>query len=286
MSSEWLDNPIIFIGTQRSGTTWMGRVFSGHPDLAYWSEPRHIWTLGNSYKPNDLLTADDASPIICNRIRKRFRRYVEDAQKLRLVEKTPSNCLRIPFLHAVYPNAKIILVVRDGRSVFRSTNEIMKKNVPVSRIAQRAFETPFTEWPAYVPRAFSTLSRKLTGRRLNFWGPRPEGWHDWLKHDPPNVVLAKQWSATITRAVEDGSKLDSDHFFQFKYEDMMASPSELMSRIVDFAQLPNASKLIQRVKEDADPTRQDKWKSELDNATLEEIRPFMEPTLNALGYTW
>src|SRR5688572_17089878 len=135
-------SPILFIGTQRSGTTWMGSVLAKHPRLAYWPEPRHVWTRGNSYRPDDRLTAADARPRVARHIRDTFAHFVQERGKERLVEKTPSNCLRIPFLRAVYPDAKIILVVRDGRSVIRSTDEILEKGVPTDRMVQRALETP------------------------------------------------------------------------------------------------------------------------------------------------
>jgi len=278
--------PIILIGTQRSGTTWLGNVFARHDRLAYWPEPRHVWTWGNSYKPDDVLTAADASPAVIRHIHRTFDRFVQQQSKDRLVEKTPSNCLRLPFLRAVYPDAKIILIVRDGRSVIRSTGAILDKGVPHGKILGRAFETPLWEWPAYLPRAASTLYRKVTGKPLAFWGPRPPGWKGWVRTDPREVILAKQWAATITRAVDDAAAQSPDRMFQYRYEDFMASPREHMQRIVDFCELPGSAGLVEHVASTADPARQHKWKDAIDAATLERVRPHMEPTLNRLGYTW
>ena len=95
--------PVILVGTQRSGTTWLGDLFALHPRLAYWPEPRHVWTWGNSYKPDDVLTEADARPVVVRHIRSVFERFVRRHGKDRLVEKTPSNCLRVPFVHAVFP---------------------------------------------------------------------------------------------------------------------------------------------------------------------------------------
>jgi hypothetical protein len=278
--------PIILIGTQRSGTTWMGDVFARHPRLAYWPEPRHVWTSGNSYRPDDVLTAADARPSVTRRIRAIFDRFVEERGKDRLVEKTPSNCLRMPFIRAIYPDAKMILIVRDGRSVMRSTGAILEQGVPGNRIVSRALETPLWEWPAYIPRAASTIYRKVARKPLAFWGPRPPGWRDWVRNDPREVILAKQWAATISRAIEDGLAQPPELFFQYKYEEFMARPRENMERLLDFCQLENAGDVIEFVTATADPARQHKWKDEIDEGTLDLVRPHMEPTLNRLGYEW
>ncbi len=42
---------------------------------------------------------------------------------IRLLEKTPENCLRLPFLEALFPDAKVIYLVRDGRANVSSLME-------------------------------------------------------------------------------------------------------------------------------------------------------------------
>lgn len=277
--------PVIVVGTQRSGTTWLGALFSRHPRLAYWSEPRHVWTWGNAYNADDVLTRADATPRIKAHIRRVFASFVRSSGRERLCEKTPSNCLRIPFVHEVYPEARILLVVRDGRSVIRSTGEIMERGVPGRRLLARARETPIWEWPAYGGQAASGAARRLLGRPLRFWGPRPPGWREWIDAFAPDVVRAKQWAATITRAVEDGRAIGPGSVFEFRYEDLMADPRPVMRRIVEFCGL-DGDDLVEHAAATVDASRRDKWRASLDAETLELIRPHMEPTLLELGYSW
>ncbi len=278
--------PIILIGTQRSGTTWLGSLFRGHQDIAYWEEPRHVWTWSHGYRRDDRLVSKDATPRITRHIHKTFSHFVTEAGKQRLVEKTPSNCLRIPFIHAVYPEARILLVVRDGRSVFRSTSEILQKGVSTNRIIQRAKQTPIWEWPAYAQQAASTITRKITRKPLRYWGPRPPDWKSWLNEQNKHIILAKQWSATITCAMDDAEKLGPSAVHIFHYEDLMENPKQVFEKIIDFIDLDHADDLIETVDKTADPQRMNKWRNEIDPAILECVRPIMEPTLNRLGYQW
>lgn len=276
--------PIILVGTHRSGTTWLGEVLSRHPRLAYWPEPRHVWTWGNSYTPDDVLTAADATDRVREHIRTTFSEFVEREGKDRLTEKTPSNCLRLPFIRAIYPHAPILFVIRDGRSVLRSTDEIMTTGVPLRRVLARARETPVLDWPAYAGQAAGTVLRRITGKKLSYWGPRPPGWREWVGRDAPDVVLAKQWSGIIGRAADDA---DGDPgVYRFRYEDLMARPREIMAEACDFARLENPGPVINFAAETADPTRADKWRDSLDPETLELVRPHMQPTLKRLGYNW
>lgn len=281
-----LDAPIILVGMQRSGTTWLGGVFSRHPRLAYWEEPRHVWTWGNGYKPDDLLTERDASPKIIAHIRETFDDFVRRQGRERLVEKTPSNCLRLRFIRAVYPEAKIVLILRDGRSVIRSTGKIMQTGVPVGRVWRRAKETPLREWPAYAPRALGAVQRRLRRKPLNYWGARPPGWRQWLKEDPQPVLLAKQWSGSMLCAWEDAEGFDEDHLLRLRYEDFLLDPRKEMSRVLDFLELADGEELIDCVASAADPSRIARWRDDIDEATLELIKPHMAPALERLGYEW
>src|SRR5690606_4960518 len=130
---------------QRSGTTWLGSLLRELPGVAYWEEPRHVWVRGNASTGDDRLTSEEARPAVRRAVRRRFERYVRERGSDRLAEKTPSNCLRVPFVRAIFPDAKFLLVVRDGRSVLRSTGEIMDGGVPPKRVLKRALETPLMD---------------------------------------------------------------------------------------------------------------------------------------------
>lgn len=283
--------PIILVGTHRSGTTWLGQMLSQHPTLAYWSEPSYVWSWGNNYKPDDLLTSADARPKVISHIHQRFNRFVDLQGKDRLFEKTPSNCLRLSFINVVYPQAKIIHIIRDGRSVFSSTQQILtggffRQDVLSRRLQDIVLETSPWEWPVYLSRLIELLSAKILHHPLKFWGPKPPGWRDWVKYDSPNVILAKQWVATINQALKDSESLSPGNYFRCYYEDLMRQPETILKDMFDFAELSDVDNLISDIAETVDSTRQFKWRDKVDEMTLREIRPYLESTLNSIGYSW
>jgi len=274
--------PIILVGTQRSGTTYLGSVLGNMPEIAYWEEPRHIWTRGNAYTRNDRLTEQHARPRVRRAIRSAFAHHAGDK---RFAEKTPSNCVRLPFIGRVLPEARILLIVRDGRAVLRSTGEIMNSGFASNRILRRAKQTPIWEWPAYLGQTASAISRKITKKPLKYWGTKPPGWKEWVGL-PRDEMIAHQWAGSIMCAINDAEKLDQDQLLMFRYEDLMQQPEATARRIADFLRLDQTNTFIERITATADPTRSDKWKSQLDQHTLDTVRPIMLPALERLGYAW
>lgn len=278
-------DPICLVGVQRSGTTWMARMMRQRPEIAFWGEPRQVWSFGHWLRPDDRLDASDASPLIARYIRHRFFDYARKQGKPRFCEKTPSNTLRLSFVRAVLPEARILLIIRDGRSIVRSTNEMRERGLSWERVRTRWRESSPVDLLSFANRAPWVVA-KLRGKPLKYWGVRPPGWREWLEHDPLFVAMAKSWAAAIRCAVEEGRAMERDRFLAIRYEDLTEKPRETMQSVVDFLELAGAGDMIQGAVDVADPRRQDKWRSELTPELLAEIRPHMEPTLNWLGYTW
>lgn len=279
--------PIFVIGTHRSGTTLLGRALAHHPEVAYWEEPRHVWSWGNNYRTDDRLTADDATIWIKRRIRRQFSKFVEAAGRSRLAEKTPSNCLRLPFIAEIFPEAKFVHIHRDGRAVMRSTSVVRQTRTPGPEwYAQRLLGTPFWEWPTLVPRAWRTLGRRLRGKEMVFWGPRPPGWRRWVKEDPRSIVLAKQWRYTIEPVLEYRDTVAGTNWLDLRYDELVQSPVAKAKEIQEFAGLRPSRSFDDHLAGVCDPHRVDRWREETDPLEFEESRPILEPVLERLGYSW
>ncbi len=277
--------PIFLIGTHRSGTTWLGGLLGTSHDVAYWSEPRQVWGYGNWSLPDDRLEARHATDKISKHIRQRFARFTRSQGRQRFCEKTPSNCLRIPFMQSVFPEGKYLLLLRDGRAVFRSTEEIQQAGADWQRIWARVRESHWREWPAYWDR-LKWVWKKLRGQRLDFWGVRPPGWQQWLNTMTPAQIIAKQWSESIQTAIADFQLLPEPQRLMLRYEDLVADPKSTIVRLADFLQLSDGTRLIDEALRTVQSNGAQRWIDQLDAKVLAEIRPIIEPTLLQIGYHW
>lgn len=106
----------LVVGCARSGTSILGELLGSHPSIRYIFEAQAIWNVGGTgVNDSHRLVAAHATPVVRQHLREWFGEQQGSAALL--VEKTPRNVLRIPFLRAVFPEAKIIHIVRDGRDV-------------------------------------------------------------------------------------------------------------------------------------------------------------------------
>jgi hypothetical protein len=106
----------LVVGCARSGTSILGELIASHPDVMYVFEAVTIWEQGGmGENESHRLTAAHATPDIKEAIHRWAETTGRDA--LMLVEKSPRNILRIPYVREIFPQARIIHIVRDGRDV-------------------------------------------------------------------------------------------------------------------------------------------------------------------------
>jgi len=107
-------NIALVIGAARSGTSILGELIAVHPHVKYIFEAHSIWELaGLGVNDSHRLTEESATL----QVRTQIRRWFEGQAKHGglVVEKNPRNVLRVSFIQQVFPEAKIIHIVRDGR---------------------------------------------------------------------------------------------------------------------------------------------------------------------------
>ena len=130
------ESPIFVLGFPRSGTTMLEQMLDAHPGMASMDEQpfvqrvmERMLALGMKY-PEQLGELDAAQ---CAMLRDAYWRSVARLVQLqpgqRLVDKNPLTMLRLPLLVRLFPNARIVFVVRHPCDVVFS-NYLQHFNAP------------------------------------------------------------------------------------------------------------------------------------------------------------
>jgi len=124
-------NPVFFVGFPRSGTTLFEQMMDSHPNLATTGETQILSRLrmlvpslvGRKDEPFRLL--DSLSPDEVTKLARWYLTEVEPFRKAkpgakRVVDKMPLNIVEIGFIRRVFPQAPVIVALRDPRDVILS----------------------------------------------------------------------------------------------------------------------------------------------------------------------
>jgi Sulfotransferase family len=174
-------NPYVFIvGCPRSGTTLLGRIADAHPELAIVHESRWI---PRCFEHREGLTSDGrVTPSLVERLRDPralkpfgiddgemeklirdadgrsfasfvtalFDRYGDRRGKTLVGDKSPGYVRYLPTLHELWPHAKVVHVIRDGRDVCLSVLDWQKGATRFSTFQDDPFTTSAVWWEWYV----------------------------------------------------------------------------------------------------------------------------------------
>jgi len=171
---------------------------------------------------------------------------------LRLLEKTPKNALRIPFLNALFPDASFVFLWRDPRESIASIMGAWRSG----------------KWKTY---------NGLEG----FAGPwsllLPPGWRE-LSGKPLEEIAAYQWQSTNRIALEDLASLAPERWTTMRYGDFLADPKTQITRLCRFLGIEIDRSLAQRLSAPLPhslftltPPRAEKWRDH--EAQIDRVLP-------------
>jgi sulfotransferase family protein len=288
-----ITKPIFIVGTGRCGSTAFHQLLALHPRLMWLSgfadrfPDKPTWNrwavesvgnpllrrvLGGKIKPGenygfwyrhafgfaepgrDLVGSD-----VTARVKKQMHRALEpmlSPSRDRLLIKL-TGWSRIGFLDEVFPDAKFVHIVRDGRAVASSL-------LHVNAWQWRGWYGP-SSWR---------------------YGPLPaEDQAIWERYDRSFVALAGlQWKIH-SRAVEAARRrLDPSRFLEVKYETLCQAPLETIREVVRFAELPASDGFEEQVK--AAPIRDmsGRWRDDLTSQQQALLTSLLREDLVRYGY--
>jgi hypothetical protein len=232
--------PILIFGAPGSGTTLLYQTLSSHRDLAYTTRNmvragilRHGRIVGDRRKAlfvlqnlihrgptaarplgdalwvkyfgyYNYMTENDYSEEIAAYYRKKVLQVQNLWGRSRFVDKTLVNCFRVRLLNLIFPDAKFIHIIRDGRAAaFSVLNKIEIAGDP-----NPLFDVGFKD----------ILGEKYQSDRSELY----------------NYGLA--W-AEFVRKGREASAVAQDRYYEMCYENLVREPYNEVRKIIDFCEL-------------------------------------------------
>ena len=263
----------------------MHDLFDMHPEVKSWYEPRTIWVYADPGRRHDRFDETDAQPRVVNYIRGRFLRYQREHGDARIMEKTPSNLLRIPYVNAIFPEARYLYLVREPLANISSSELMWHTPVHLNKVRRRLKETPKSQLHYYAARYVVDHSRIKILRKshLSVWGVRYPGIYQDIKRMNVEEVIAKQWVECSRQARIDLERLEPGTVLYMRYEDFVASPLDSFARVLAHFDLDMTPEIETALRDDVDPGRQDKWKR-LDAEVIRTALPILRDEMERHGY--
>lgn len=276
---------VFIIGAARSGTKFLRDIIGASPEVAIVPyDVNYIWRGGNDYFPDDALPARAAASV-AQRIAMELKHQAKyrDGKSL-LIEKTVSNCLRIPFLEQVFPEAKYVHLLRDGRDVVESAWRKWQEKPDWTYLLNKAKTFPLVNY-RYAGWYLANIASRLLHRRsgIRIWGPRYPGIELDLATKSLIEVCARQWAVCVEYARRDLAPLPAERVLTVNYEALVRD-AQAVARIASFAGIHDATSIIDAYQNTLRRDIRPSWEllAESDRQMALEI---IKPQLTALGYT-
>jgi hypothetical protein len=209
---------VFAVGARRSGTYWLQRVLTTHPQIAGVPSETHLFSHGiaplfdrfqHSLRSSGQVgavyvereVALDAARDLCDAI---FGGLVDPDARY-LCERTPVHALHLELISAIYPDARYIHIIRDGREVARS---LLVQDFGPDTVTEAAAEWREAVSSARVATLPPERYREVRYERLAA-DPEPElrDLYRWLELDPSaDAIEAGLAEAGVSRNVDQASQ--------------------------------------------------------------------------------
>ena len=288
-----LENPIFIVGTGRCGSTmfhdvlshhrelgWLSQLANNKPTGLHWnrwgnhalrypglswlaqrlltpSEPYRFWEqyCRGFSRPYRDITEDDVIPGVVPRVRQALDSAIPaDSRLLAKITGWP----RMSYLKAIFPDAKFVHIVRDGRAVVNSV------------LAAPYFDG----WagPSQWARG------ELTAEQDSAWKRSGESF----------VVLAAiGWENRMNAFEAVKRDIPEGDYLEIRYEDFCSRKMEELDRTLDFLGLADSrfSAAFRQVAQRIEVRSQnDKWRNDLSGRQQALLNEYLGPIVQRYGY--
>jgi len=182
-------------------------------------------------------------------LRRRVRRVARADGHRALLMKRIANNRRLPLLAELFPGARFIEIVRDGRAVAAS----------IARV----------DW--------------WEGSTVWWWGGTPADWR--AAGRDPWELCARNWTEEVAITRTGLAGLDADRVLSIRYEDLVAAPDSVVRTCAAFAGMsPTDTKWTSALSDVRFPDNNQRWRSALPTDALTTIERVQAAELQRYGY--
>ncbi len=222
-----LDRPVFIVSAPRSGSTMLFELLSRSPD---------VWTTGGESHAliegipalhpashgfdSNRLTASDADASTMQELQATFLAQLRNREgklwseadgPVRMLEKTPKNALRVPFLAKAFPEARFVFLHRAPRENISSILDAWRSGRFIT----------YPQLPGWLGLPWSMLLvpgwRELAGKSLA-------------------EIAASQWMLANEQIIADLATLPRERWHAVSYEELLVDPQSVAEELCKFAE--------------------------------------------------
>ena len=151
-------------------------------------------------------------------------------------KKPVANSLRVPFVDTVFPDARYIYIVRDGRDVVLSAMKRWTASIEIGYLLKKLKYVPLSDIPIHgLSFIRNRISQAISSeKRQACWGPVYPGMREMANRAPLVEVCANQWVSCVTESDHAFSKMPDEKWIKVKYEELVSDPETVMNEIINW----------------------------------------------------
>jgi hypothetical protein len=292
---------VIILGAARSGTKLLRGLVAAsgcYAEIPF--DVNYIWRYGNERCPHDVLTPDMLRESVRRFVRARLariavqqtsafssltRRNSTGGDPLPFVEKTVSNVLRAPYVKAIYPEAKYIAIIRDGRDVAESAARCWSEPPAAGYLLTKLRTFPWLRCAPYGAKYALNVARRTLrlDRHLRTWGPRYPGIDDHVRRLSLLEVCARQWAHSIELYERARPTFAARQLFQLRYEELVKDTESAVRGLCRFLSIDDVRPVLEYARRTIQADRLG-TRRRLSPGELEQVLEISRPTLERWGY--